>query len=273
MRTGNFITEAALMARLEKADLILLGEVHDDPIHHHVQTEIITKLIDGGRRPALYFEMLTDQEEAAHEVFLRGWTDSPNNSSDAKDKARKDVLAWENRGWPVWDAYAPIFRLADQYGLPVRHGDLPAELMRNVRRFGLLAIPKQLRTRLFENLKEAELTTLSDRLQHAVSTSHPQEAKAPGLAGLIQAQMTRDAHIAHRISQSKVPAILIAGVEHVRKDRGVPFHLRSSATQLNVISITLSRTIPYDQETKNNDELPFDFLWLADLDSATHSKE
>lgn len=251
------------MLSLEKADVVILGEIHDDPTCHRMQVDIIRKLISKGRAPALYFEMLTDREEVAHENFVRTWAANPNDSSTIKDAARKDVLTWEGRGWPVWDAYAPIFQLADRNGLPVRHADPSPELMRNIRRFGLLAIPKQLRVRLFENLKEGELGELSQRLTRSITDAHQQESNSSGRAGLIQAQMTRDAHMALRLSETERPAVLIAGVEHARNDHGVPFHLRRRAPHLNIAAIALCGSLPPVQESPPLTPLPFDFYWPA----------
>ena len=258
--SGEAISEARLMASLERADVVILGELHDDPTCHRMQADIIKNLISKGRAPALYFEMLTDREEAAHEDFLRTWAGNPNDSPSIKDTARKDVLKWESRGWPVWDSYAPIFALADRYGLPVRHADPSPDLMRNIRRFGLLAIPKQLRMRLFEHLKEGELGKLSDRLMQSITNAHQPESNPFGRAGLTQAQMTRDAYMALRVSEADRPAVLIAGVEHARKDNGVPFHLGQRAPHLNVAAIALCGAWPPDQESPS----PFDFYQPAD---------
>lgn len=251
------------MLSLEKADVVILGEMHDDPTCHRRQADIIGHLISTGRPPALYFEMLTDREEAAHEDLLRTWADNPNDSSSIKDAARKDVLTWESRGWPVWDAYAPIFQLADRNGLPVRHADPSPELMRNIRRFGLLAIPKQLRVRLFENLKEGELDELSQRLIRSITDAHQQAPNSSGRAGLIQAQMARDAYIAFRLSQTERPAALIAGVEHARKDHGVPFHLGRMAPHLIIVAIALCGETPPVQESPLSTPLPFDYYWFS----------
>lgn len=260
---GKAISKTTLMAYLERADVVILGEIHDDPACHSIQTEIIRKLTSAGQSPALYFEMLTDREEVAYENFLRTWAGDPGDSSVTKDAARREILTWEKRGWPVWDAYAPIFRLADQNGLPVRHGDPSPELMRNIKRFGLLAIPKQMRIRLFDGFKEGEIGELSDRLSQAIADAHQGQSNPSGYAGLIQAQMTRDAYMALRLSQAEHPAVLIAGVEHARKDHGVPFHLGRRVPHLNVISIALCGALPPDQASTDR-TAPFDFYWAAD---------
>jgi uncharacterized iron-regulated protein len=259
----GYSLESKIISRLVNADVILLGESHDNLDHRRIQTEIIQNLIDAGRRPAIYFEMLTDQEESAHERFLQASSSTPSESSGSRDSERQDVLQWEKRGWNNWEAYARIFRLADQYALPVRHADLSVELMRNVRRFGLLAVPKELRVRLFEILTEPELRELLERLQNSVAGSHRLEPNSPGIAGLVQAQMTRDAYMALRISQAQPPAVLVAGVEHARNDRGVPFHLKLRSPHLNVVSVALPEAPLHEQCLGGQDSTSFDFALIG----------
>lgn len=261
--SGEAISDAKLIARLEGADVVILGEIHDDPACHSLQADLIRDLVNAGKAPALYFEMLTDQEEIAHQDFLRTSAGSPNNSPAVRDAARKEVLAWEERGWPIWSAYAPIFQLADRNGLPVRHADPSAELMRNIRRFGLLAIPKQLRMRLFENFKEDDLGELSERLKQSITDAHTQESDPSGRTGLIQAQMARDAYMALRLSQAERPAVLIVGVEHARKEQGVPFHLGRRAPHLDVVSISLCRELPLNLQSTTK-AMAFDFYWSTE---------
>lgn len=257
LASGGSVTESQFILSLEKADVVILGEVHDDPETHRVQVEIISRILDSGFRPALCFEMLTYQEEAAYLALIEGSVQSRDGRQSLGSDSLRDALKWERRGWPIWDAYAPMFMLASQYGLVVRHGDLPPELMRNLVRYGLLALPKLLRDKMFGSMTEVEFSLLSDRLQYAFSDTHSKGIKMSELGGLILAQMARDAHMAYRVSSVRMPVILIAGLEHARKDRGVPFHLKLRAPELRVVSVALTGSV------QNGDVLPFDFLWMG----------
>lgn len=73
----------------------------------------------------------------------------------------------------------------------------------------------------------------------------------------------RDKGVA-KLSQAERPAVLIAGIEHARKDHGVPFHLGKRASHLNIVAIALCGVLPPVQEPISPTSLPFDFYWSVD---------
>src|SRR5215475_6430614 len=54
---GEFIDRDALVDRLRRGRFVLLGEKHDNPDHHRLQTWLLRALVVAGRRPAVGFEM------------------------------------------------------------------------------------------------------------------------------------------------------------------------------------------------------------------------
>ena len=69
---------------LPPADVVFLGEVHDNPLHHTHQTRAVT----ASAPRALVFEMLTPEQAASIPVPL------PDQNSLAT------LLDWDNSGWP-----------------------------------------------------------------------------------------------------------------------------------------------------------------------------
>jgi hypothetical protein len=55
-RAGRFVDEATLRAALR--GYVLLGEKHDNVDHHALQAQLLDAMREGGRRPAVAFEML-----------------------------------------------------------------------------------------------------------------------------------------------------------------------------------------------------------------------
>lgn len=271
VRTGRSMDHTTLVASLIGADVILLGERHDDPEHQRVHEWIIESLIGHGRRPALYLEMLSEREERRY-VQTMGEIEAGKIDRHAEhDALREEALEWSGRGWPNWQAYAPLFDLADRYALPVRHADLPDGLSRNIRMYGVLAIPRSLRVQLFSVEREKELEAMAGLLQPVLDTVHEPDPAAPSVAGFVLAQLSRDAYMAWRLSQVSGTAILIAGREHVRRDVGVPRHLLSLAPELKVLSMA-----PLDSKESvaegnrplrlvQTEGLPFDVVWLPTL--------
>src|SRR6266446_2198626 len=102
-------------ARAVHADIVYLGESHDNPHHHLDQIRVLEVMLADGARPALAFEMLAqDQQQAVDAAMLE--------SADRSALAKR--LGWGERGWPDFEMYRPLFDLARRYGLPVIAIDL-----------------------------------------------------------------------------------------------------------------------------------------------------
>ncbi|MGH7319368.1 MAG: ChaN family lipoprotein [Candidatus Rokuibacteriota bacterium] len=128
--------DAALGARLVgeragRAEVIYLGESHDNPHHHATQARILEALLATGARPALAFEMLTESQQATLDELLAG-------DETAADADRR--LRWRARGWPDFSMYWPLFELARRHRLPVLATDLEPALVRRIAREGLAAV-------------------------------------------------------------------------------------------------------------------------------------
>ncbi len=267
---GSQINVVVLLERLAKADVVMLGEQHDRAEHHYIQAMIISSLLEAGQRPALFFEMLSEREEKRHQHFR---SDSSQHGlpvpSLEHDRAREKVLEWELRGWPIWSAYAPLFRLADLHELPVLHANIAVELMHNIRRFGLLAIPRSLREQLFPEQSSAELKILVERLIPRLRQAHGLSENDPTIVGLVAAQLARDAYMAWRLAQGKSPAVLIAGSEHVRLDLGAAAHLKAFKPDKKVASIAFLdyrkgwNTVERYGALFQLARPPFDYIWLV----------
>ena len=81
-------------AQMLAADVVLLGEVHDNRAHHLIQAEMIEALAP----KAVIFEMLSPAQAALV------------NASDRADLAALgQEIGWEAAGWPPFTLYAPIF--------------------------------------------------------------------------------------------------------------------------------------------------------------------
>lgn len=256
-----------MVAALSKADIILIGEHHGNPAHHRIQTSLIEMLIKVGRRPVLLFEMLAERQEIRYGLYRRN-----ARAGSALDKVQEldDVLEWSVRGWPNLPAYPPLFVLAEAYDLEVGHADLPADLVGNISRYGVAAIPKSLRDRLFGALSAADLQDVAGRLAPVVALAHGMKPNDPTAGGLIAAQLAKDAYMALRLSGQPRPVVLIAGVEHVRTDVGVPLHLAKRGFAGKVLSISVPNEARDGIGPDGNDlaragiKPPFDWIWLGE---------
>lgn len=222
---------------LPAADVVFLGEVHDNPAHHAHQASAVAAI----RPMALVFEMILPEQVAG----------LPADRSDLA--AMRDALRWDARGWPDFAMYHPIFTAAPEariYGADVPQADLAramqdgADTVLSDARFGL-AVP-------YPAAAQAEV---EDMLWAAHCYAIPREAMAP----MVQAQRLRDASLAKAaldaFDETGGPVVVITGTEHARTDRGAAAVLRQADPSLRVLSVGQLETTPQDTP-------PFD-MWLV----------
>lgn len=259
-RTGQTISEEALVARLATSRFVLLGEKHDNPDHHRLQARVFTALLAAGRRPALAFEMFDADAAPAVQGFL--------GEKPADAAGLGAAVGWEARSWPPWPLYQQIADPAVKAGLPVLAANLSDALAKAAARKGIEALPEELRgtLRLDEPLPDGVRAAMAGE----IADSHCGFAPPGMVEPMILVQRARDAHMAW-VAHTGATAdgtVLIAGFGHVRTDRAVPAHLaRFGATGVQAVAFMEV------QRDKNAAGLylagpegaapPFDFLWFT----------
>jgi uncharacterized iron-regulated protein len=222
---------------LPPADVVVLGEVHDNPAHHENQAAAIRAI----KPRAIVFEMLTPEQAG--------------RSYDLGDvEAMEAALGWEAAGWPDFAMYHPIFLAAPDaqvFGGNTGNAAVRVAMAEgaakafgpDAARYGLnrtLAVPDQ-------GLREAE--------QHE---AHCGALPADMLGGMVEVQRLRDAAIARAVVEAMAatggPVAVITGSGHARKDRGVPAVLAVAAGELKVLSV--------GQLEQQQADAPFDY-WVV----------
>lgn len=205
--TGRPITPAALIQRLGQADLVLLGEVHDNAVQHQLRGELITQL--KARRPAVVFEQFAQTESPipppATGMTLEAWLDA--NTFDRK--------AWQ---WPL---HRPVVEAALADGRAIWGSGLSREALRAVVSKGDDAAPAELRALM----RQAPLDSAGKAaIDKELIDGHCGKLPASMVGGMRAAQVTRDASMTRALLRANAdgPAWLIAGNGHVRRDMGVP---------------------------------------------------
>lgn len=224
--------------RLPEVDVVILGEVHDNPVHHAHQARAVRAILPA----ALVFEMLGEAQVAA----------LPSDMTDAEDFAA--ATEWEARGWPDFTMYHPIFTAAP--GARIYAGDVPQAVIRMAVRDGAVAAfgADAARFGLTEPLPQEMQAEQEEKMQAAHCFAMPKEA----LPGMVEAQRLRDATLAaaalRALRETGGPVVVITGVEHARTDIGVPAVLRRAAPGVTVLSVGQLETVPQGR--------PPHHLWL-----------
>ncbi|RVT87102.1 hypothetical protein DXV76_03165 [Rhodobacteraceae bacterium CCMM004] len=207
---------------LSGADVVLLGELHDNPAHHANQALWVAQM----RPAALVFEMLTPDLA----LVAQGAADRPPAQLGA-------LLEWEARGWPDFAMYAPIFTAVP--GVAIFGGGVPQEDARRAVREGAAAVMGD-SAPLFgldEDLPEEEADTRIAGQAAAHCDALPDDL----LPGMVEAQRLRDAALARAViaamAETGGPVAVITGNGHARRDWGIPAKLARAASDLTVLSV------------------------------------
>lgn len=214
------ITEGDLQ-RLPEADVVILGEVHDNPGHHANQAAAVAAL----QPRALVFEMLTSDQASR----------LPEDRSDAAAVAK--AIGWDTSGWPDFALYHPIFTAAPK--ARVFGGDLPAGDVRRAVSTGAAAIfgTGAARYGLTTPLAAADQRARESDL----AASHCNALPPDLLPGMVEAQRLRDAALARAVVKAMDatggPVAVITGNGHARRDQGIPWVLGRAAPDLRVLAI------------------------------------
>jgi uncharacterized iron-regulated protein len=256
VRSGEFVGVDALERAVSRADFVLLGETHDNVDHHLVQARLVRAVASAGGRPALAFEMLRADQQAAVDAAL------------AAEPGSAEAVAgvWKTSGWPDFETYRPIFEAGLAKGLPLVAAEMPEGAVRAVVRQGRASLPEDVQEWL--RLEEPIPPEVKEAMRREMEQSHCGALPEAMIEPLVLAQRSRDAYMARRLLGGAPGgrAILVAGSGHVRSDRGVPAYLRRAAPGRTVVSVGLLEVLPRAPEPRDYaaifgaDRLPFDYV-------------
>lgn len=204
------------------ADVVFLGEQHDNPAHHARQARIVEDLAP----VALVFEMLTAEQAARV---------SPELIAD--EAALEAVLGWEDSGWPDFSMYHPIFLAAPDaayFGAAI-----PRDEARRVMSDGIVAVFGDSAARYgLGSALPAEQQARREALQMAAHCDALPETMLPMMVSI---QRLRDAALARAaleaLDETGGPVVVITGNGHARKDWGAPAALARAAPDVRVASL------------------------------------
>lgn len=217
------VTQGPVTPEMRSADVVILGEIHDNPHHSRVQARIIRDLAP----EAVVFEFLAPKDAAALTPSL------------ARDPGKLDAL-FDAVGWPEGGRHAPLMQAAAArrvIGMALPRDDVRRAVTDGAAQgFGADAA----RFGLDQPLAEPELTQRKDLQFQA----HCEKLPTHLLGGMVEAQRLRDAHFARVVLATRVettgPVVVIAGSGHARKDWGIPRFLARVAADLAVVSVQLA---------------------------------
>jgi len=123
----------AIASHLAGAEVIFVGEQHDDPVAHHLEKEILAAVHRLKGDAALSLEMFETDVQPVLDGYLEG-------------RYRESHFLSASRPWPAYATdYRPMIEYAKKHGLPVIAANAPRRMVNFVTREGpdvLLDLPE-----------------------------------------------------------------------------------------------------------------------------------
>lgn len=234
--------ERSLSEAVTKAQIVLLGEIHDNAGHHQGRANWLNSERGGPTKPLRHFAIAFEQIRADQQAGLDQFADFNAHAARlANSGDLKRFLEWDKSAWSKMADYTPLFDAAITARLPIYAADPPRDTMKKAAKEGLtVALSHDERARL------ALDTPLGDAHDAAslaeIEGSHCGMIPKSAQPNMAQAQRYRDAHMADvllKAAEAHGSAILIAGNGHVRTDRGVPWYIRARRPDVKIVSVML----------------------------------
>jgi len=254
--SGDPIPWAAVEERALAADVILVGEQHDDARGHELQRELVEALLTKAPNAAVAMEMFERDEQTIVDFYLDG------RLSEEALIASTGAENWggSEENWRAW--YQPIVDAAKARA-PQGARVIAANAPRGYVKLARLA-DHQVLTEMAAQLPQETFVVPDPGIDDQAYREQFVELMGGGEGGghghgmdldaFFRAQQLWDATMADAVldAQATHPkVILLAGDFHVANQGGTTQRIRQTAPQLNVLTISMQQravTEPFDRE-------------------------
>lgn len=234
-------TYTKLLNRAAGADVVLFGELHNNPICHWLELQL-TKDLAAQKKGALVLgaEMFEADNQTALSDYVAGRTTDTELTAQA-------------RLWPNFETdYKPIADFARQQKIPFVATNVPRRYATLVSRQGLAALdtlPAQARQEMAPLPLVVDLTlpgykAMLDMMGGGSASSqhgNPHGANPDMAANFARAQAIKDATMAHFILQNLKPGQTLLhfnGDYHSKNFEGIVWYLRRQRPDLNIVTLS-----------------------------------
>ncbi len=213
-------------------DILLLGEVHDNPEHHRLRAEGLRRWLTADRLTTVVFEQMdrgrNDDIRTAVDNIRTGLTAIHGQSLPPLSVAAGLIAnagGLDRDGW-AWPLHRPIIEACLAAGARIQGGNLALSGVRAIVRNGLADSPADLRRAL--ESEAAWSPTRQATLEQLIDEGHCGALPRSSWPAMVLGQRARDAAMASTLLQAVSAqgrprrSVLIAGNGHVRRDVGVP---------------------------------------------------
>jgi len=239
--TGERIDLDEAARRAARADVVLLGEYHDNPDAHAVQHALYARLLAREPRTALCLEMLERHEQPIVDAWVRGEL----TTDQLIDRTGSRTWSGQPNSWLAF--YQPCLDLAREHGAAIVAANAPRQVVSRASREGydgLLALPTDERA-LFDLPIAPDVGAYRHRLAELMQEMRGSDAAVPDdqVDRMLRSQRVWDATMGASVARaldSSPRAVLLVGCFHSDFLGGTALELlaRRPGTSVFVVAIT-----------------------------------
>jgi uncharacterized iron-regulated protein len=213
VRDGAVISFDRMIREISKADIVFVGEVHDEQAHHDMELRIIRSFHESGTPLSVGLEMFRSDSQKD----LNSWV------SGSSSLEQFLPLYYDNWRQP-WPAYRGIFLFAREHRIPLVGLNIPDDIIKAVARSGFIELNTEQKQKLPPGISCDIDPTYMKFIRQAYA-GHAQQGNRQFL-NFCEAQMVWDKSMAWKLIEyhQKHPGktmIVLSGVGHAWK-RGIP---------------------------------------------------
>ena len=238
---GKEVRFEKMVKVVAKADVVFFGELHNDPISHWLELEVLKSLYETDRNLTLAMEMFESDDQLVLNEYLQGTIEERHFLKEAK--------LWDN----YKTDYKPLVEFAKEKKLPVIASNVPRRYANLIYRKGIQSLdslPAEA-TRWIAPLPmgvDLELPGYKNMIESM--GGHGASGSAVNMA---ISQATKDATMAHFTLQYRKGKVYhVNGAYHSQNGEGIIWYLKRAQPGLTTATIHVAEQTQIDTlESKN----------------------
>lgn len=222
--------DASLIERMMTAEIVLLGELHDNVTQHRLRLQWLRELADRAPITIVLEHLDADIQPRLEQARLAL---DPKQSVEARARELAEAAGFRFDGWD-WALIGPVIGLALERNIPLQAANLSSR--------EAFAIARGQAHPLASMVPRGWSAEVERSMAQSIRDGHCGLLPEAMIPAMVLAQRARDARLAEAVMLARASgrkAVLLAGNGHVRSDLGVPLHLRDRGAQSVIFSVGL----------------------------------
>ncbi len=251
VETGKVLSFQEFIDQLESKDLVLIGEVHDNPEHHLIQVQILQALMAQKTSITVAMEFFQKPQQAFIDRYMAG--------ASTETEFLEDVN-WKKQWSFDYSFYRPLMLATKETGGKILAINAPNDTVKKVARSGLSSLDPDERALLAKNI---DLKNEKHRAYLMAIFKYNAHSDLKNFEYFYEAQCvwedTMAENIAEFLKKNKKIMIVLTGNGHIVYKFGIPDRT-SGRIPVDMATIVL---LPMEEGNQTIVRETADYVWLT----------